>query len=81
MQDLIRELKSELSGHFEDVVIALMMKPTEYECHELRESVKVLLLERISRGRLYIVSDPDPRKIEKEGLAHRPGWKCTLRPV
>ena len=54
MQDLIRELKSELSGHFEDVVIALMMKPTEYECHELRESVKVLLLERISRGRLYI---------------------------
>ena len=55
MQDLIRELKSELSGHFEDVVIALMMKPTEYECHELRESVKVLLLERISRGRLYIL--------------------------
>ena len=28
-----------------------------------------------------IVSEPDPRKIEKEGLAHRPGWKCTLRPV
>ena len=27
------------------------------------------------------VSEPDPRKIEKEGLAHRPGWKCTLRPV
>ena len=50
MQDLIRELKSELRGHFEDVVIALMMKPTEYECHELRESVKVLLLDGISRG-------------------------------
>ena len=50
LQDLIRELKSELSGHFEDVVIALMMKPTEYECHELRESVKVLLLEGISRA-------------------------------
>ena len=28
-----------------------------------------------------LVSEPDPRKIEKEGLAHRPGWKCTLRPV
>ena len=30
---------------------------------------------------LDLVSEPDPRKIEKEGLAHRPGWKCTLRPV
>ena len=23
-----------------------------------------------------VVSEPDPRKIEKEGLAYRPGWKC-----
>ena len=43
LQDLIRELKSELSRHFEDVVLALMMTPTEYECYELRESMKVLL--------------------------------------
>ena len=28
-----------------------------------------------------LVSEPDPRKIEKEGLAHRLGWKCTSRPV
>ena len=28
-----------------------------------------------------VFSEPDPRKIEKEGLAHRPGWKCTLRLV
>ena len=28
-----------------------------------------------------LVSEPDPRKIEKEGLAHRLGWKCTLRNV
>ena len=28
-----------------------------------------------------LVSEPDPQKIEKEGLAHRPGWKCTLRNV
>jgi len=31
------------------------------------------------RVRLVIVSEPDPRKIGKEGLAHRLGWKCTLR--
>ena len=28
-----------------------------------------------------LVSEPDPRTIEKEGLAHRLGWKCTLRNV
>ena len=28
-----------------------------------------------------LVSEPDPRKIEKEGLVNRLGWKCTLRPV
>ena len=28
-----------------------------------------------------VVSEPDPRKIGKEGLAHRLGWKCTLRKV
>ena len=32
-------------------------------------------------GGVHVVLEPDPRKIEKEGLAHRPGWKCTLRNV
>jgi len=39
-KDLIRELKSELSGHFEQVVLALLMTPAEYDAHELRKSVK-----------------------------------------
>ena len=25
-----------------------------------------------------LVSDPDPRKIEKEGLVNWAGWKCSL---
>ena len=25
--------------------------------------------------------DPDPRKIEREGLVNWAGWKCTLRNV
>ena len=28
-----------------------------------------------------LVSEPDPRKIGKEGLVNRVGWKCTLQNV
>ena len=34
-----------------------------------------------NRGGQKVVSEPDPRKIEKEGLVNRLGWKCTLRLV
>ena len=30
---------------------------------------------------ITVVSEPDPRKIEKEGLVNGAGWKCTLRNV
>ena len=29
----------------------------------------------------YLVSEPDPREIEKEGLVNGAGWKCTLQNV
>ena len=41
MQDLINELKSELSGHFEDVVLGLLMKPREFDAFILRSAIKV----------------------------------------
>jgi len=42
MQDIIRELMSELSGNFEKVVLALMMTPAEFDAHELKVAMKVI---------------------------------------
>jgi len=40
-QDLIADLKSELSGNFERVILALMMPPAVYDAFELRNAMKV----------------------------------------
>jgi len=39
-QDLIEDLKSDLGGKFEDVIIALMMPPVQYLCKELRNAMQ-----------------------------------------
>jgi len=41
LQDLISELKSELSGRFEKAILALFMTPPEYDAQELRSAMKV----------------------------------------
>ena len=40
--DLIKDLQKELSGHFEDVVVALFYLPIDYDCYQLRKAVKGL---------------------------------------
>ena len=42
-QDLIKDLKSELGGKFEDVVLGLMMSESEYVAYELTRAMKVIL--------------------------------------
>ena len=40
-KDLIRELKSELSGKFEDVIVGLMTLKEEYDATIIHNAVKV----------------------------------------
>ena len=41
-RDLLKDLKSELSGHFEDAVLALFKDPIEYDCYSLNKAMKGL---------------------------------------
>ncbi|XP_022317069.2 annexin A7-like isoform X2 [Crassostrea virginica] len=41
-KDLIKDLKSELGGKFEDVVLGLMMSESEYDAYELKRAMKGL---------------------------------------
>lgn len=38
-KDLIKDLKSELGGKFEDVVLAMMLKPDEFDADECRRAI------------------------------------------
>lgn len=44
-QDLFRDLKSELTGNFEDLVLSMLKTPTQFDASELREAIKVWKLE------------------------------------
>uniref|UniRef100_A0AAX7U033 Annexin n=1 Tax=Astatotilapia calliptera TaxID=8154 RepID=A0AAX7U033_ASTCA len=40
-KDLTKDLKSELTGNFEDLVLAMLKTPAQFDASELREAIKV----------------------------------------
>ena len=40
-QDLIKDLKSELSGNFENLVLTMMRTPAQLDACELHDAIKV----------------------------------------
>lgn len=41
---MIKDLKSELSGNFEKVVLAMLKTPAQFDAYELKEAIKVCTL-------------------------------------
>ena len=61
--DLIKDLQSALSGHFEDVVVALFYLPVDYDCFQLRKAVKGLGTDE--NALIEILATRPPEKIEE----------------
>lgn len=42
-QDLVKDLKSELSGNFEKLVLAMLKTPAQFAAQELKDAIKVCI--------------------------------------
>lgn len=57
LQDLIHDLKSELSGNFETLVLAMLKSPAELDAFELHHAIAVSICEEQER-RVLVLSAP-----------------------
>jgi hypothetical protein len=66
--DLIKDLQKELSGHYEDVVVALFYTPIDYDCFQLRKAVKGLGTDE--EALIEILATRSPQEIEQIKLRY-----------
>jgi hypothetical protein len=66
--DLIKDLQKELSGHYEDVVVALFYTPIDYDCFQLRKAVKGLGTDE--EALIEILATRSPQDIEQIKLRY-----------
>jgi len=75
-RDLIDDLKSELSGDFEDVMVGLMMTPADYDAYEIKRAIKGLGTDEAALIEIICTRTQDEIKAMKE--AYKKHYKSSL---
>ncbi|KAG8434989.1 hypothetical protein GDO86_013083 [Hymenochirus boettgeri] len=75
-KDLIKDLKSELSGNFEKTILAMMKAPTLYDAHEIHEAIKGAGTDEDCL--IEILSSRSNAEIKEINAAYKTEYKKTL---
>ncbi|XP_013389486.1 annexin-B12-like [Lingula anatina] len=75
-RDLIQDLKSELSGKFEDCVLALMLPPEKYDASELRRAMAGLGTDEDAL--IEILCTRNNREIQAINAAYKQMYRTSL---
>ncbi len=75
-RDLIKDLKSELSGNFEDAVLALFVPPIDFEVQQLNKAMKGLGTNEDTL--IEIIASRDEPRLEKIKLKYKEQYDISL---
>ena len=75
-RDLVKDLKSELSGNFEDTVLALFVPPIEFDVEQLRKAVKGIVTNEDTL--IEIIASRDEPHLNKIKLKYKELYSMDL---